>query len=189
MSYATILVFGQPKKLYKETLMKYVVSSQEKPQNSPIYLVHFDIDSFIIYNAEASPSNTLDVLVVESKEIEKVKSIAHIQEISNNKEKPDDNENPNAMVKQVPTTPYTNYEHEILWHLEFDGLVNKLGTRVGVWVYNLENDHAQGHAYILNFIFTNNMAEYEALLLGLKLVKRLGAIRVSIMGDSELIVK
>lgn len=33
------------------------------------------------------------------------------------------------------------------------------------------------------------MAEYEALLLGLKLVKGLGAIRVSIMGDSELIVK
>jgi len=33
------------------------------------------------------------------------------------------------------------------------------------------------------------MAEYEALLLGLKLVKKLGAIRVSIMGDSELVIK
>ena len=33
------------------------------------------------------------------------------------------------------------------------------------------------------------MVEYEALLLGLKLVKRLGAIRVSIMGDSELVIK
>jgi len=33
------------------------------------------------------------------------------------------------------------------------------------------------------------MAEYEALLLGLKLVKRLGAIRVSIMGDFELVIK
>jgi len=27
VSYATISVFGQPKKLYRETLMKYVVSS------------------------------------------------------------------------------------------------------------------------------------------------------------------
>ena len=35
----------------------------------------------------------------------------------------------------------------------------------------------------------NNMVEYEALLLGLKLVKRLGAIRVSIMGDSRLVIK
>ena len=33
------------------------------------------------------------------------------------------------------------------------------------------------------------MAKYEALLLGLKLVKRLGAIRLSIMGDSELVIK
>ena len=33
------------------------------------------------------------------------------------------------------------------------------------------------------------MAEYEALLLGLKLVKRLGAFKVSIMGDYELVIK
>jgi len=56
-------------------------------------------------------------------------------------------------------------------------------------VYNLENDHVEGHAYILNFRFTNNMAEYEAILLGLILVKRLGAIRVSVIGDSKLIIK
>jgi ribonuclease HI len=104
------------------------------------------------------------------------------------------NENPKTekqipTVKQIPTTPDTNYEHEILWHLEFDGSVNKLGAGAGVWVYNLENDHAEGHAYRLNFKCTNNMAEYEALLLGLKLVKRLGAIRVSVIGDSELIIK
>jgi ribonuclease HI len=33
------------------------------------------------------------------------------------------------------------------------------------------------------------MAEYEALILGLQLVRKLGAKRVSIMGDSELIIK
>ena len=33
------------------------------------------------------------------------------------------------------------------------------------------------------------MAEYEALLLGLKLVKRLGEIRVSFIGDFELIIQ
>jgi len=31
MSYATIHVFGQQRKLYKETLMKYMVSSAKKP--------------------------------------------------------------------------------------------------------------------------------------------------------------
>jgi hypothetical protein len=90
MSYATISVFGQPKKLYRETLMKYVVSSQEKPQNFPIYSVHSDMDSFILYNAETNPSNTLEVLAAEPKEIKKEKSSVHIQEISDNKEKSDD---------------------------------------------------------------------------------------------------
>ena len=65
----------------------------------------------------------------------------------------------------------------------------KLGAGVGVWVHNLENNHAEGHAYRLNFRCTNNVAEYEALLLGLKLVKKLGAIRESVLGDSDLIIQ
>jgi len=147
------------------------------------------MDSFILYNEKANPSNTLEFLVAKTKEIEKEKSVVHIQEVSNSIEKSDDNENPDAMVKQIPTTLETNYEHEILWYLEIDGSINKLGAGAGVWVYNLENDHAKGHAYRLNFRSTNNMAEYEALLLGLKLVKILEAIRVSVIGDSELIIK
>lgn len=27
-----------------------------------------------------------------------------------------------------------NYDHEILWNLEFDGSVNRLGAREGVWI-------------------------------------------------------
>jgi hypothetical protein len=50
MSYATIPVFGQQRRLYRETLMKYMVSSQEKPHNYPLYSAHSDLDSFILYN-------------------------------------------------------------------------------------------------------------------------------------------
>jgi hypothetical protein len=49
MSYATIPVFGQQRRLYKETLMKYMVSSQKKPHNYPLYSAHSDLDSFILY--------------------------------------------------------------------------------------------------------------------------------------------
>jgi len=73
--------------------------------------------------------------------------------------------------------------------LEFDGSINKLGAGAGIWVHNLENDHVEGHAYRLNFRCTNNMAEYEALLVGLKLIKSLGAIRVSVLGDSDLVIQ
>ena len=30
--------------------MKFLVSSPEKPENSPLYSVHTDLDSFILYN-------------------------------------------------------------------------------------------------------------------------------------------
>lgn len=63
------------------------------------------------------------------------------------------------------------------------------GAGAGVWIYNLENNHLEGHACRLNFKCTNNMAKYEALILGLKLVRNLGVKRVSIMGNSELIIK
>lgn len=51
MSYATIYVFGKPRKVYRETLMKYMVSNEEKPQIFPIYSMHSYMDSFILYNA------------------------------------------------------------------------------------------------------------------------------------------
>jgi len=57
-----------------------------------------------------------------------------------------------------------------------------------VWIYNLENYHSEGHAYRLNFKCTNKMVDYEALLLCFKLVIKLGVIRFSIMGDSELVI-
>jgi len=50
MSYSTIPVFGQQRILYRETLKKYMVSSQEKPDNYPLYSAHSDLDSFILYN-------------------------------------------------------------------------------------------------------------------------------------------
>ena len=37
--------------------MKYMVSSEEKPQNFPIYVVHSDIDSYILLNDNTGPAN------------------------------------------------------------------------------------------------------------------------------------
>jgi hypothetical protein len=50
MSYATIALFGKHRRLYRETLMQCMVSSQHKPHNYPLYFVHSDHDSFILYN-------------------------------------------------------------------------------------------------------------------------------------------
>ena len=68
--------------------------------------------------------------------------------------------------------------------MSFDGSCSKNGAGAGVWVHNTENNHAKGHSYRLNFQCTNNIAEYEALLLGLHLLKKLGAKRIIVHGDS-----
>ena len=32
--------------------MKYMVSNQDRPDNTPLYSIHLDLDSFILYNEE-----------------------------------------------------------------------------------------------------------------------------------------
>jgi ribonuclease HI len=43
-------------------------------------------------------------------------------------------------------------------------------------------------SYKLEFDTTNNISEYEALLLGLKVAKDMGIDKLSVFGDSELII-
>ena len=50
MSYATIPLFGQHRILYREKILAYVVSSQEKLDNHPIYDIDTDLGSSIFYN-------------------------------------------------------------------------------------------------------------------------------------------
>jgi len=50
MSYTTILVFREMRRLYKETMLAYMVIYQEHPHNHPIYVVDTDLGSSISFN-------------------------------------------------------------------------------------------------------------------------------------------
>lgn len=195
MSYATISVFGHPKRLYRETLMKYVVSSQEKPQNFPIYSIHSDMDSFILYNADMCPKTDVKLMKTAQTESMNEQSSALDQkgfdviDATNQNDISYELQKTNMPTEQASKTIKGSLNQEIMWYLEFDGSVNKLGAGAGIWIHNIKNDHAQGHAYSLNLKCTNNMAEYEALLLGLKLIRSLMATKISILGDSDLIIQ
>ena len=52
MTYATIPVFNQNGRLYRESHMKLTDTSQDRPQNSPLYSVNTSLDSFIMFNDE-----------------------------------------------------------------------------------------------------------------------------------------
>jgi ribonuclease HI len=75
------------------------------------------------------------------------------------------------------------------WSMDFDGAVSKEGAGAGVWLHNHRNRYSENHSYKLNFQCTNNIAEYEALMLALKLLKKVGAKQIMVRGDSELIIK
>jgi len=53
LTYATIPVFGEQRRLYQETRMAYMVSSKDKPQNFPIYSFDTGLGSAILFNESA----------------------------------------------------------------------------------------------------------------------------------------
>ena len=52
MSYATIPVFGEQRRLYREKKMAYMVSNAEQPNNHPIYSLDTELGSAILFNEE-----------------------------------------------------------------------------------------------------------------------------------------
>jgi ribonuclease HI len=147
--------------------MKYMVSSQEKPHKYALYSVHSDLDSFILY-----------------KDGDMECQIAQLEDDVYNLE-----ESKAAPEEDKIVTIKTDEPIEPLWSLYFDGVFSKEGSGAGVWVFNSKARYLESHSYKLNFECTNNIAEYEALMLGLKLLKKLGAKRISVRGDSKLIIK
>jgi len=70
----------------------------------------------------------------------------------------------------------------------FDGVFSKRGAGAGIILICPDKKNIT-QSFKLDFKVTNNVAEYEALILGLDLAKSLKAENLVVHGDSELIVK
>jgi ribonuclease HI len=76
-----------------------------------------------------------------------------------------------------------------VWTMYFDGSKRIQGVGTGVVLISSQGDKLK---YILRMSFpqaSNNEAEYEALLHGMKMAKACGATRLKILGDSNLVVQ
>ncbi|XP_031273552.1 uncharacterized protein LOC116132011 [Pistacia vera] len=100
-----------------------------------------------------------------------------------------------ALADFTPNTT-TQAESELLcmnsrppskWTLLVDGSSNVNGSRFGLVLIALEGDMIQ-RAIRCGFKCTNNEAEYEALIAGLSLAKEIGAKRLEVKFDSQLVV-
>nr|AAU10764.1 putative polyprotein [Oryza sativa Japonica Group] len=80
---------------------------------------------------------------------------------------------------QLPRTAY--------WVMQFDGSLSLQGAGVGVTLTSPSGDVLR-YLVRLDFRATNNMAEYEGLLAGLRVAAGLGIRRLLVLGDSQLVV-
>nr|AAP05806.1 putative GAG-POL precursor [Oryza sativa Japonica Group]AAT76358.1 putative GAG-POL precursor [Oryza sativa Japonica Group] len=86
----------------------------------------------------------------------------------------------------MPDNKSDNQGDNETWTMAFDGALNSQGARAGFILTSLSGDQFK-HAIHLNFRATNNTAEYEGLLAGIRAAAALGAKRLIVKGDSELI--
>ena len=69
----------------------------------------------------------------------------------------------------------------------FDGANTQASAGVGVVLISPSNKTIH-LSYKLDFKTTNNIAEYEALLLGVKAAKEMGIMCLNIFGDVDIII-
>lgn len=69
----------------------------------------------------------------------------------------------------------------------FDGEVSREGAGSGIWIRPPEGE-PKLFSYKLYFDWTNNVAEYRALVLGLRVLRNMNAKNIYIYGDSELVI-
>jgi hypothetical protein len=73
------------------------------------------------------------------------------------------------------------------WEVSIDGLSVKGVGGVGI-VFKTPEGHLLKHAIRFQYPTTNNEVEYEALLIGLRVAKVLGATTLKVQSDSQLVV-
>ena len=76
---------------------------------------------------------------------------------------------------------------ESRWGMVFDGVVNAYGKGIGVVINTPHRSHIPFTAK-LEFYFTNNMAEYEACIMGLEEDIDLRIKILDVFGDSTLVI-
>ncbi|XP_022149417.1 protein NYNRIN-like [Momordica charantia] len=85
------------------------------------------------------------------------------------------------------TPPSQSTESDLSWTIYVDGSSNERGCGAGILLLAQGGERFE-YALRFNFRTSNNEAEYEALLAGLRVAKRLGANHVKVFSDSQLIV-
>ena len=83
--------------------------------------------------------------------------------------------------------PYEGPELGFRWIMVFDGASNALGNIIGVVIISLKG-FLTPFTSRLCFYSTNNMAEYEVCIMGIKAAIDMSIKHLSVYGDSALVI-
>ena len=86
------------------------------------------------------------------------------------------------------TIPENTSDQEDLWTINTDGLSTQKGGGAGVGITSPKKDVLK-YGVQFKFPITNNEAEYEALLTGLRIARALGAENIVLKSDSQLVIE
>ncbi|KAM0900234.1 hypothetical protein ACQ4PT_020788 [Festuca glaucescens] len=86
-----------------------------------------------------------------------------------------------AEVQYLPPVPDSSH-----WKMHFDGSKMRGGLGAGIVITSPKGDRLD-YVLQIHFATSNNVAEYEALIHGLKLAKEIGVRRILCFSDSDLI--
>jgi ribonuclease HI len=95
---------------------------------------------------------------------------------------------PDALLLRKPTVQSTEVAEDSLWTMFFDGACTKESTEAGVVLIS-PSKKTSHLSFKLDFKVINNIAEYEALLLGLNATKEMEIKRLHVFGDVDLIIQ
>jgi ribonuclease HI len=95
---------------------------------------------------------------------------------------------PDALLLRKPTIQSTEVVEDDLWTMFFDGTCTKESTGAGVVLIS-PSKKTSHLSFKLDFKVTNNIAKYEALLLGLNAAKEMEIKRLHVFRDAYLIIQ
>jgi ribonuclease HI len=99
-----------------------------------------------------------------------------------------DDSQPAPLQLTKPTYQQTDEESIPMWTMFFDGASTKDSAGAGVVLISPSKE-AMHLSFKLDFKTTNNIAEYEAFLLGLNSAKEMGIKGLKVFGDADLIIQ
>ena len=128
-----------------------------------------------------------NILYVSQKVIKKSAIADFLVERANEEYKPMSFDFPDEDLMAVLQIEKEEFPEEDGWKMYFDGTSNALGRGVGTVLISPEGNHCPFTAK-LSFDCTNNVAEYEACVLGLQAAIEKKIKSLTVYGDSALVI-